>query len=189
MSDAKAKPAAGQAEPSMEEILASIRRIISDESPESKAAPAAQPTPQPAAAPAGSDVLELTEVVDEKAAEPAEAPAPQPAPPVSPPAAAPAPQPATVAVPIAATSGDGSLVSTGTATAAAGAFASLVSAKRQQEQGMTDNPLPLGQGGLTVEAIVREELRPILKAWLDQNLAPMVERMVQKEIQKIAGGG
>ena len=37
-----------------------------------------------------------------------------------------------------------------------------------------------------IESIVREELRPILKAWLDQNLTPMVERLVQREIQRIA---
>ncbi|HMN52230.1 MAG TPA: DUF2497 domain-containing protein, partial [Xanthobacteraceae bacterium] len=35
-------------EPSMEEILASIRRIIADDSPEAKAAAQQQPAPQPA---------------------------------------------------------------------------------------------------------------------------------------------
>ena len=39
---------------------------------------------------------------------------------------------------------------------------------------MSDNPLALGNPGATLESIVREELRPILKAWLDQNLTTMV---------------
>ena len=47
MSDTKAKPE-GQAEPSMEEILASIRRIISEDAePAKEAAPAAPPPPPP----------------------------------------------------------------------------------------------------------------------------------------------
>jgi hypothetical protein len=29
-------------------------------------------------------------------------------------------------------------------------------------------------------------IRPLLKEWLDQNMPPIVERLVQKEIQKIA---
>ena len=66
-------PNAQQAEPTMEEILASIRRIISEEAPEAKvaeAAPLPQPEPQPLAEPE-EDILDLTDMV-------ADAPAPEP---------------------------------------------------------------------------------------------------------------
>ena len=39
----------------------------------------------------------------------------------------------------------------------------------------------------TLEGMVREMLRPMLKAWLDANLPDMVERMVQREIARISG--
>ena len=41
--------------------------------------------------------------------------------------------------------------------------------------------------GPTIEDIVREELRPLLKAWLDANLPPMVERLVRAEIERVVG--
>jgi len=41
---------------------------------------------------------------------------------------------------------------------------------------------------MTLELLIREEIRPILKQWLDQNLPPLVERLVQREIQRIARG-
>ena len=63
MSDAK-----DQHEPSMEEILASIRRIISEDG-DPAAATAQAPAPQPAAAGA-DDVLVLTEEVEDEPAEP-----------------------------------------------------------------------------------------------------------------------
>lgn len=37
----------------------------------------------------------------------------------------------------------------------------------------------------TLEGVVREMLRPMLKEWLDDNLPELVERMVQKEISRI----
>ena len=42
-------------------------------------------------------------------------------------------------------------------------------------------------GGPTIEDIVREELRPLLKAWLDTNLPPLVERLVRVEIERVVG--
>ncbi len=47
--------------------------------------------------------------------------------------------------------------------------------------------LGVRRGGPTLEDIVREELRPLLKAWLDQNLPPLVERVVGAEIQRLIG--
>lgn len=46
----------------------------------------------------------------------------------------------------------------------------------------------LGNANLTIETMVREMLRPILKEWLDENLPSVVERMVEKEISRVARG-
>jgi cell pole-organizing protein PopZ len=43
----------------------------------------------------------------------------------------------------------------------------------------------LGRGGVTLEEIVREILRALIKDWLDQNLPYMIERIVKKEIEKM----
>src|SRR5271155_369326 len=82
-----ASPSSPQHEPTMEEILASIRKIISEDSTEPQpAAPAAAPAPAPAVH-AEADVLELTQEIEE-------GPLPAPAPPPQPvQAAAPAPEP------------------------------------------------------------------------------------------------
>jgi cell pole-organizing protein PopZ len=46
--------------------------------------------------------------------------------------------------------------------------------------------LPLGAAERTLEDIVRDTLRPLLQAWLDENLPPLVERLVQAEIARVA---
>ena len=48
-----------------------------------------------------------------------------------------------------------------------------------------DNKLSLGHGGLTIEIIVRETLKPLLREWLNKNLPPIVERIVKKEVAHI----
>jgi cell pole-organizing protein PopZ len=40
----------------------------------------------------------------------------------------------------------------------------------------------------TLEDVVRETLRPMLKSWLDENLPGVVERIVQAEIERVARG-
>jgi cell pole-organizing protein PopZ len=45
-----------------------------------------------------------------------------------------------------------------------------------------------GLGAMTVEAMIRDLLRPMLKDWLDENLPALVERMVEKEIARISRG-
>jgi hypothetical protein len=42
-------------------------------------------------------------------------------------------------------------------------------------------------GGPTLEDMVRAELRPLLKEWLDANLPPLVERLVRTEIERVVG--
>jgi hypothetical protein len=74
------------------------------------------------------------------------------------------------------------LVSATAASAASGAFAKLSEAFQQTppEESVADD------SGRTVEQFVEDMVRPLLKQWLDDNLPPIVERLVQKEIQKIA---
>lgn len=50
------------------------------------------------------------------------------------------------------------------------------------------NGLGLGNGGATIESLMRDMLRPMLKEWLDENLPSVVERMVEKEIARVARG-
>lgn len=161
-----------QAEPSMEEILASIRRIISEE----EQAPAAEPVldltqaearPAPAPAPAATHVEDdiVFEVVEEEPAYEEPAPAPR--------AAAPAPTytppPADAATPI------DTILSQPSASAAAGAMARLAGSLRIAD---THNQ--------TIEGVVRELLKPMLKDWLDKNLPAIVEARVEAELERIA---
>jgi cell pole-organizing protein PopZ len=156
-------------EPTMEEILASIRRIISEDEPPPAPAAAPEPEPEPEPEPfdAHQDVLELTEPM----AEP-EPPAPAPAPfqtigdldihPAPPPRA---PTPPVEYEP---------LVGDHAADSAANAFGHLA-----QHIGM-----PLD--GRTLEDVVRELLRPLLKTWLDDNLPRIVQATVDEEVARIS---
>ena len=46
----------------------------------------------------------------------------------------------------------------------------------------------LVQNSRTLDDLVREMLRPMLKTWLDDNLPTMVERMVRAEIERVSRG-
>jgi cell pole-organizing protein PopZ len=74
------------------------------------------------------------------------------------------------------------LMSATTASVAGGAFARLSEALQRTpaEESVADT------SGRTVEQFFEDIARPILKEWLDANLPAIVERLVQKEIQKIA---
>jgi len=74
------------------------------------------------------------------------------------------------------------LLSTGTASTTTGAFAKLSKAFRPTpvEESVADG------AGRTVEQFIEDMARPMLKDWLDENMPAIVERLVQKEIQKIA---
>ncbi len=178
----------------MEEILASIRRIISEDdapaeeaSAEVEAEPEPEPEPEPelksepvkAAAPApvefdlDDDVLELTE----RAPEPIESLGdldlypPADARPKVAPAPAPAPAPVRAYEPVQ----DGeSLVSAHAAASSASAFGAL--AQR----------IAMPREGRTLEDVVREMMNPLLKAWLDEHLAGIVQAKVEEEVERIA---
>ena len=47
----------------------------------------------------------------------------------------------------------------------------------------------LSQNARTLEDLVKDMLRPMLKNWLDENLPVMVERLVRAEIERVARGG
>jgi uncharacterized protein len=207
------QPAKSQ-EPSMEEILASIRRIIADDDatkttppkpveavkpvlakpitpprppspmphvPDPSLAVEAAPAPfeeppavEPSPVEETADILDLTESM-------ASSPSPEPMP--SPafrtidgsfdigyeePADKPAPQ-RPVSEPVS------QLLSTATSAAIDSAFNSLAQTV-------------LVQNARTLEDLVREMLRPMLKSWLDDNLPGMVERLVRAEIERVSRG-
>lgn len=166
------------AEPSMEEILSSIKRIIAEEgegTPQRRGRPLrSAPVPLAEDAAGDEEVLELSDPVP--AGRPEPAPPADPAPPparVEPrPAASPPPAvaPAVSAEPI---------VGQHAAAASRGALESL--------SRMLVKPEP-GHDG-TLEGLVRELLRPMLREWLDANLPGMVEALVAREIARIVGQG
>lgn len=152
-----------QAEPSMEEILASIRRIISEEeqAPAEPVLDLTEHAQEPvAAAPQAEDdiVFEAVEPVVIEEAPPPPRPAPR----------TPAPEAAASVTPE-------TIISPPTASAAAGAMARLAGTLR-----VADTP------GQTVEGVVRELLKPMLKEWLDHNLPAIVEARVEAELERIA---
>ena len=44
------------------------------------------------------------------------------------------------------------------------------------------------QNSRTLDDLVQEMLRPMLKNWLDDNLPSMVERLVRAEIERVSRG-
>jgi len=187
-------------EPTMEEILASIRRIISeDDAPAAKPAPAPAhavleaalppgppPTPvheaDPFQVPPEDDVLELTEPLSLE-------PEPTYAPP--PPAYEPEPEPAPAPTfepmgdldfsppnapppPPPAYAPSEHLVSEPAAGAAASHF------------GQLSRSIAVPSDGRTLEDVVVAVLRPMLKDWLDRYLPQIVEAKVQAEVERIA---
>ncbi|CEG08106.1 hypothetical protein BN961_01515 [Afipia felis] len=216
------QPAKAQ-EPSMEEILASIRRIISDDDAKPAAAPA-EAAPAPAPAP--------------KAAAPAmkaaSAPVATPIPPVAPtpaPAAknsqdeidamlasfdAPAPAAAAPAAPAVEEAEDVFELTEQMAVPAAAAEG-FQKVEPHDDLEFTESPPPaskaeeapvlsattakavesafnslattvLSNNARTLEDLVKEMLRPMLKSWLDDNLPTLVERIVKAEIERVARG-
>jgi uncharacterized protein len=73
------------------------------------------------------------------------------------------------------------LVSMTAASAASGSIAKLTSAFRTPaEESIADTD------GRTMEQFAEDIMRPMLKEWLDEHLPPMIERIVEREIRKIA---
>ena len=196
-------------EPTMEEILASIRRIISEDDAPAEGAPAAaapEPEPEPEEdvspammdvaseeqEPAASDddVLELTDTYEAPVAEsigdldvsPAEAEVdPFPVEAVSESVFAPEPEHPADTTSLGAPTGYDTLVGDSAAASAASAFAGLASSMKKSEPVEEFTPV-----GPTLDELTRSLLRPMLKAWLDANLPAIVEAQVRKEVERIA---
>ena len=189
-------------EPSMEEILASIRRIISDDNEQGETnemQPAVEevvaegesvqtleeplpveespaPTPEVDDDDDDDEVLDLTDMdaadpepfFEEQAYQAPVTPSPAPTPePVQPPTPAPVEE-------------KESLVSTPQAVETMDEFSRLGSKLYEDVQ-----ELPIGNGAVTLEGLVRELVRPMLKEWLDQHLPITVERLVREEIERL----
>ena len=199
-----------QQEPSMEEILASIRRIISEDGSQDEAneaangdasadtlddtddlgaesfdsealdvepldaEPMAEAVEDLAEPAADDDILELTDIVDDAAS------GPEPIPPQAQPDPMDLNEADMTMEPDGA--GDDRMISPAAAAAATSAFSSLLA---RPEGGRDLGSMPIGDGN-TVEAIVRELLRPMLQEWLETNLPSLVERLVQREVEAIS---
>ena len=186
-------------DPSMEEIIASISRIIAEDKDPADRRLGAK-APGEAVAPARgerSDILELTQVVDEDGsvrrvspwAEVATASSTSPDRPTASPAddvgrIEPRPSHSDAALEARLDSGRERIVSAATSGAAAAAFAQLGALPRERRN---EPELALGGAKRTLEEIVHEMLRPLLQAWLDDHLPGIVERLVREEIARVVG--
>lgn len=74
-----------------------------------------------------------------------------------------------------------SLVSDTSASVATAAMAKLAAASDP-----TPTETQLWVGARTIEQVVEDLMRPMLKTWLDQNLPRLVERLVEKELARMA---
>ncbi|MGH1376898.1 MAG: DUF2497 domain-containing protein [Alphaproteobacteria bacterium] len=227
-------------EPSIEEILDSIRQIISEDEdeagdsdegdasaePEAAAeeepldqsaiddmdfdAPAAEEEPldqsaiddmdfdtpaaeeEPVEVDAEDDIVELTDKVEdaaeapmeidlidrdeEESSEPEPTPEPEPIPEPEPePTPEPEPEPEVIPEPTPAPPKEGDALFTQAAEAAA-----------VQAIGELTRRAAVEHNGVTLEDIVRTELRPLLKDWLDRNLPTLIERLVSDELERVS---
>jgi cell pole-organizing protein PopZ len=190
-------------EPTMEEILASIRRIISEDEPpaEEAAAPAAK-----AAAPASVRVAEPPKV------EPARPPVAETKTSEAAPAATPhtqeedvleltdpvQPEPATTDKTYEETLGDLDVFSASAAQDAADyaqsapassaepLIGSYTSETTALHFGSLARSVSMPKDGRSLEDIVRDLLNPMLRDWLDRHLAAIVEARVQAEVERIS---
>ena len=76
------------------------------------------------------------------------------------------------------------IVAPATAAAASASFGELSEAENRRRRA---GEVPIGGSDRTLEDIVRDMMRPLLQAWLDQHLAGLVERLVREEIARLAG--
>jgi hypothetical protein len=189
----------GENEPSMEEILASIRKIIADDSlgtkkdepaPKKPAAKKPEPEPEPVVE---DDVLDLAEVavvaggpqeVDvppepEALADPVEMdfePVAVMVEPDPPRVVQAAPVQASISAPAPAASMADRIISQQTGSLVSAAFQSLA----------RNTPMPAP--GRSLEDVVVDLVRPMLRDWIDTNLPGIVEKMVKAEIERVSRG-
>jgi len=196
---------------SMEDILQSIKRIIADEGDapptevtgsdvleltdllaEDVAVPMAPtPEPEPILPEPQPEIGTLS--IDEIMAAPISA-MPQMASPLAP-AAAPEPEPEPEPQPVfepapahepappAADEDAEKLMSDATLAASVAALHAL----SHKPQSFASHDSPIFRSGTTVEDLVLESLKPMLKDWLDGNLPSLVRQLVEREIRRLSG--
>jgi cell pole-organizing protein PopZ len=176
----------------MEEIIASISRIIAEDKKPSE--------PVRPAATVDGDVLELTEAVNDDGSVRRVTPTSENrSAPVARPASSLDPSPANAHVPVEPElsqpdtglnlasepplgPGRERILSSAKSGAAAAAFAKLGGLPRERRR---EGELPLGGADRTLEDLVRDTLRPLLQTWLDERLPDIVERLVRDEIARV----
>jgi len=176
--DESAPPQAGQEEPSMEDILTSIRRILSEEgndvgddveSPEGEEKMEREEKPE-----TPSDIgVDFTESESDQETRDTTPTDPGPAA-----AAAETSEDDGILVltPEMRAPAAGPVMSSATAEASADALSQLARAI------LDHRDINIGARDVTLEVMVRQMLRPLLKEWLDRNLPYLIERLVKKEI-------
>jgi len=185
-----APPPAGGQDQSMDDILASIRRILNEDEAAAQTAEATEPSTPEASAAEAPELPEAPEPLPPPRPSAPEFTPPPMAPP--PPMARSGPDPVEltsdmlVTPPSQAASAPrmgmddaAGLIAPAAAAAAAASVGSLLRAV-SSERGSQ-----VYRGGPSIEDVVREEIRPILKDWLDSHLPPLVERLVRAEIERV----
>ncbi len=183
---------ASDQEPSIEEILASIRQIISDDDeqvapveaeappppppPAKKAAPPPPPPPEPEPE---EEVLELTESMRETPRQPIEVDLREIEAEIN--ARLDEPEPGPEPEPYEEIMSKEPIISGQTAASALGSMTKLAGRMPVSRTGDYRK-----YDGVTLEDIVHELLHPMLKEWMDKNLPDLVERLVQRELEKLA---
>ncbi len=182
----------------MDDILASIRRILTeDEAGQGHMAPpetmddageltldASMRIDPPIADLPDRAAHPATPIEDAVADEPAVPRASQPLQPIAPLADAPAPMPAAPApAALAVMPEPPPLVAEDAAAQSQAAIASLIDTLQRERL------TAVSSRGPTLEDLVRVEIRPVLKTWLDTHLPPLVERVVRAEIERLTGRG
>ncbi len=163
-------------EPSMEDILSSIKRIIAEEGD----AYPQQRVRAKAAAPESNDedheeILELDDPIEEPLSLHAPHPMAEPAETEQYKSSDPMPR----AEPMTTNATADPILSRRAEDATRGSLAALTR--------LVVKPEPGSDG--TLEGLVRDLLRPMLSDWLDANMPEIVERMVGQEIARISGKG
>ncbi|MBX5452424.1 MAG: DUF2497 domain-containing protein [Acidobacteriia bacterium] len=165
------KPAEGQ-ELSMEDILASIRRILSEEEP-------AASQPQRIER---EDILELDEsMMVMPQSEPNQHSGGEPTPEKASAVPEKKEKQPEAAASVSSTEPDSGLITATTAEETAASIVGLMRTLARERFTQTHREGP------TIEDLVRAELRPLLKEWLNQHLPSLVERLVQAEIERVVG--
>ena len=177
-----------RSEPSMEDILASIKRIISDDPPPQKAA-AERPTAAPPSGVERRAPPRIQQVVPPQGAEQGPPPWPErhepPAPSVLeltdrlPESYRPEPAASDA-------EGDPHPVQRAVERLRQAGADSPGVARPVPRDLLPRTPTPRSTGSdVTLDALVREMLQPMLTDWIERNLPDIVERMVQSEIRRM----